>query len=207
MKARVGDEKIEVYRDMELTIPLGLQFDAGSEVEFERVTNRRNEFVGRVFLPDERMRFGFLNLKLFQPSGLGTEPGGLKLDASLEGAPDHSPGRERWTSHKDLRDRAKHLAAATEPVSERLATLDKNLDAKFEEWSHAVLSGLIGGIVMAIARSRLGPSGFLVAAFAYAFLILRINFTILQRLLATVLMLTIGFYWRETRVILGEWLK
>ena len=80
----------------------------------------------------------------------------------------------------------------------------RRLGAKSDQWGDAFLSGLIAGIVMAIARNKSGGGiGFLVAAFVYGFLILRINFTVLQRLFATALMLIIGFYWRE----ILEWLS
>jgi thioredoxin-like negative regulator of GroEL len=89
-------------------------------------------------------------------------------------------------------------------LSERLVALDATLGAKSDKLGEAVLSGLIAGVVMAIARNKLGGGiGFLVAAFAYGFLILRVHFTVLERLFATVLMLVIGFYWRESL----EWFR
>jgi len=170
MKARVGEEKIEVYSDLQLTVPLGLQLEPGSEVEFDKITNIRGAYVGRMVLPDGH--FGFVNPKLFQADG-------PKLNTDAEAKRDHKTARGK-------------------SLGERLIALDVTLGAKADQWGDAFLSGLVSGVVMAIARNKLeGGIGFLVGAFVYSFLILRISFTILQRLFATGLMLIIGFYWRE----------
>lgn len=183
MKARVGDEKIEVYRDIDLTVPLGLQLDAGSEVKFEKIVNRRGEYVGRMVLPDGR--FGFVNPQLQQNPPKGVNSAHSQSKASIKSA----------TSV--ITERVNEKANA-KPLGERLVDLDEKLGGKSDQWGDAALSGLAAGIVMAVARNKLGGGvGFLVAASAYGFLILRLNFTVLQRLFAAALTLSIGFYWRE----------
>jgi hypothetical protein len=74
----------------------------------------------------------------------------------------------------------------------------RRIFGKVERWEFALISGLVSGVVLAFVRSKLeGGIAFLVVALAYGIFILRLNFTVLQRLFATALMLSVGFYWRE----------
>jgi hypothetical protein len=74
-------------------------------------------------------------------------------------------------------------------------------------WDMAFMSGLVAGIIMAIAYSNIGgPSAFLVAAFAYGFCIQNGNFAFsgFQKLFATILMLVIGTQWQSILGLLKQ---
>ena len=71
---------------------------------------------------------------------------------------------------------------------------------ELQQWLEATISGLVSGVVFAIARNFLeGGIGFIVAAFAYMIFIQNKNmrFSWFQKIFAVGLMLIIGMYWKE----------
>jgi hypothetical protein len=68
------------------------------------------------------------------------------------------------------------------------------------EWEQALVSGVIAGSVFAFSKSHMAfPGWLLTTGLAYSFCILNGNFRYspAQKVVATLIMLGIGTYWRE----------
>ena len=91
----------------------------------------------------------------------------------------------------------------TRPVDElpilNVEELGVHVNATAGAWNLVVVSGLITGVVLAIAKGAMGPSGLLLAGLAYGFFIQNSNFrfNLLQKAGAAVIALVVGFYGRE----------